>query len=103
MVVVRISAFVHGSQEDKRRINSGGAGVDFDGLLDVWKLDPTLNAKILMQLAKWLLFLHSKKIIHLDLKPANNLLTKEGDAKIGDFGSAKMFELSQSRTSMALT
>uniref|UniRef100_UPI00398ED382 proto-oncogene serine/threonine-protein kinase mos n=1 Tax=Pristiophorus japonicus TaxID=55135 RepID=UPI00398ED382 len=31
-------------------------------------------------------FLHSHSIVHLDLKPANVLITEEGRCKIGDFG-----------------
>jgi hypothetical protein len=74
-----------------------------DHHLDISKLDSTSKAKVLMQVGKGLKFLHSKDIVHLDLKPGNILLTKDGNAKIGDFGSAKVFELSQSQTSIALT
>lgn len=35
--------------------------------------------------------LHSKKIMHLDLKPQNVLLSDENEVKLADFGSAQMF------------
>jgi uncharacterized small protein (DUF1192 family) len=73
-----------------------------DGPLDIAKLDGTLKSIVLMFVAKSLAFLHSRGIVHLDLKPAN-ILMKGNRAKIGDFGSAKLFGLSMTQTSIALT
>lgn len=35
-------------------------------------------------------FLHMKNVIHMDLKPANILICKNGRIKIGDFGVSKI-------------
>lgn len=38
---------------------------------------------------------HSAKILHLDIKPDNILLSRDGVAKIGDFGVSKLVESSE--------
>jgi serine/threonine protein kinase len=40
-------------------------------------------------IAKTVLFLHDKFIIHGDLKPENVLLTSKGELRVGDFGLAR--------------
>ena len=35
---------------------------------------------------------HHHDVVHLDIKPANILLTKAGDAKLTDFGVSKLIE-----------
>lgn len=46
---------------------------------------------IMLQMLKGLKFLHSKFIVHRDLKVSNLLLTNRGVLKIGDFGLARFF------------
>lgn len=47
---------------------------------------------------KGLTYLHSQKIIHLDVKAANIMLTDEGQVKLGDFGVSAQLRID--RTSM---
>uniref|UniRef100_A0A8D1L6R8 non-specific serine/threonine protein kinase n=1 Tax=Sus scrofa TaxID=9823 RepID=A0A8D1L6R8_PIG len=52
------------------------------------------------QMLEALMFLHSKKIIHRDLKAGNVLMTLEGDIRLADFGvSAKNLKTLQKRDS----
>ncbi|KIJ19055.1 hypothetical protein PAXINDRAFT_8404 [Paxillus involutus ATCC 200175] len=47
--------------------------------------------KIFVDLSNGLRFIHDLGVIHLDLKPANIFLTREGRFKIGDFGMASLW------------
>ncbi|KAJ5084269.1 hypothetical protein NUU61_008848 [Penicillium alfredii] len=67
-----------------------------EGSLDVFLAQAGLKArlddfriwKILLELSLGLKHIHDQGFIHLDLKPANILVTFEGVLKIGDFGMA---------------
>lgn len=49
-------------------------------------LDETRVWKILSEVALGVAHLHERNVIHLDLKPANVFIDKDGHLKIGDFG-----------------
>jgi len=50
-----------------------------------------LNSKWISQTASALAFLHSRRVVHRDLKADNVLLTATEDAKLADFGLAREY------------
>ncbi|HWQ15762.1 MAG TPA: protein kinase [Roseiflexaceae bacterium] len=47
---------------------------------------------LVAQVAEALAYAHRQGVIHRDVKPANVLISREGDALLSDFGIAKIFE-----------
>lgn len=48
--------------------------------------------KFSIQIASALAYAHKNKVAHLDLKPANILVTESDDVKVGDFGCSQKVE-----------
>ncbi|KAK8956464.1 G-type lectin S-receptor-like serine/threonine-protein kinase SD2-5 [Platanthera guangdongensis] len=77
-----------------------------NGSLDTWifgekatALDWKTRQNIIFDIAKGLSYLHEEcrqKIAHLDIKPQNILLDQNFNAKVGDFGLAKLIDRDQS-------
>ena len=59
----------------------------------VGALDEPRLWKILEELSSGVAYIHAHNILHLDLKPANVLITEHGTLKIGDFGMATRWPL----------
>ena len=50
---------------------------------------------IFLQICEGMKYCHDRKIVHRDIKSHNIFLTTKGEAKIGDFGIAKILEHTQ--------
>merc|ERR1711964_23542 len=60
---------------------------------ELGKLDVNLTRLYAKQIIQALDFMHTNDVVHHDLKPANVLVTIDGQIKVADFGTA--FDLSQ--------
>ena len=55
-------------------------------------LSQTETLRLTRQIASALSFMHSKRMLHLDLKPSNIMLTADGQPVFIDFGLAKQYD-----------
>jgi serine/threonine protein kinase len=65
-------------------------GQPLDGYCDDRKLTVQERIRLFLQVCDAVEFAHRNLIVHGDLKPANILVTKDGTAKLLDFGTAKL-------------
>jgi serine/threonine protein kinase len=56
-------------------------------------VDPKIVKSLLYQLVQAVAYLHSKRILHRDLKPQNILITSNGCVKLADFGLARTYQI----------
>jgi serine/threonine protein kinase len=59
-------------------------------------LSDEIIAAVLKALADALIYAHKNGVLHLDVKPANILISHEGHIKLADFGLAQLSQLGQS-------
>ncbi|WP_395751022.1 protein kinase domain-containing protein [Prosthecobacter sp.] len=67
-------------------------GEDLAHLLSHGPLPPRQALDVAMQVAEALLHAHAAGVVHRDIKPANILMGRHGQAKLADFGLAKLLE-----------
>lgn len=60
-------------------------GSDQDGP----RLQPSTTDRVMIELMRALVYVHSNGIVHLDVKPDNILVTEDGTAKLSDFDVSK--------------
>ncbi|GAB4820308.1 hypothetical protein N2152v2_007354 [Parachlorella kessleri] len=107
----------HGGPGGPREGDPGQEGeamlvTEFMELGDLWKLVPLRGAsgqrvfgwhgrgrRVALDVARGLHYLHSRKVVHLDLKSANILIARSGTAKLADVGFSRV--LSQSHLSFS--
>ena len=65
-------------------------------------MSETLAMKYIRQVADALAEVHANNLLHLDVKPANIMLNKKGEAVLIDFGISKHYDEAGNQTSSAL-
>ncbi|TPX40766.1 hypothetical protein SeMB42_g02881 [Synchytrium endobioticum] len=90
--VVRLLDIVH--NDEKLYLIFEFLDLDLKKYMDTtapYGLSPTLIKSYMYQLLKGLLYCHSRRILHRDLKPQNLLIDQHGALKLADFGLARAF------------
>jgi eukaryotic-like serine/threonine-protein kinase len=58
-------------------------------------LSPARALEVGIEICSAIAYAHAAQVLHRDLRPANVLLTKEGVAKVTDFGTSRILEMSK--------
>lgn len=66
------------------------------------RIDPDFAKVILVTIASSLIEIHRKGILHRDISPENIFLTKSGEIKLIDFGSARSYVSSQKKNGLSV-
>lgn len=78
-------------------------GDPVDRFCDEKRLDLTQRLELFLEICAAVQYAHQNLIVHRDLKPANILITVEGKAKLLDFGIAKLLDVGEAASVLALT
>jgi serine/threonine protein kinase/Flp pilus assembly protein TadD len=70
---------------------------------DAKRLDIRARLKLFLQVLEAVQYAHDAQVIHRDLKPSNILVTKEGQARLLDFGVATLLDNGESAGQTPLT
>lgn len=69
-------------------------GLNLAEILRRGPIEPRGTAALGASVAGALAYVHERGIVHRDVKPANILLNRDGDARLGDFGIARLIDVS---------
>lgn len=79
-------------------------GVSLSELLDDGGgLDPAQTAAVVADVAEALRFVHSNGVLHLDMKPENVMVTRDGLVKVADFGVSRLTDAGGTASAVAGT
>ena len=67
-------------------------GLNIERYCDTQRLDTRGRIALLRQVLDALVYVHSQQVIHRDLKPSNILVDSAGNAKLLDFGTARLVD-----------